>query len=129
MHVSTGNYHTRTSKLYTDFGLLTADTTVLTTGLALLETRGVRYGRAEIATGQGVWPLVHDLAWALGRQLGDPPAMGLDRAHAGAKIVEQGAPLLGGDPARDLVGQPEHESAGSGGHQEVSRTIAASKGG
>ena len=39
----------------------------------LLETRGVRYAKAEIATGQGVWPLVHDLAWALRQQLGRRP--------------------------------------------------------
>jgi len=39
----------------------------------LLETRGVRYGREEIALGQGVWPLIHDLALALRAELGRTP--------------------------------------------------------
>ncbi|HLT29018.1 MAG TPA: aminotransferase class I/II-fold pyridoxal phosphate-dependent enzyme [Myxococcaceae bacterium] len=38
----------------------------------LLETRGVRYDASEIVPAAGVWPLMHDLALVLSRQLGRP---------------------------------------------------------
>lgn len=39
----------------------------------LAETRGVSYAASEIRTAQGVWPLIHDTAHALGRHLGRAP--------------------------------------------------------
>ncbi|MFO7566421.1 MAG: aminotransferase class I/II-fold pyridoxal phosphate-dependent enzyme [Enhygromyxa sp.] len=39
----------------------------------VLETRGVRYAADQIVLGQGVWPLLHDLAVVLARRLGRTP--------------------------------------------------------
>lgn len=39
----------------------------------LEETRGVRFAPDEIVVSQGVWPLIHDAAYALGRRLGRRP--------------------------------------------------------
>ncbi|WP_373046062.1 aminotransferase class I/II-fold pyridoxal phosphate-dependent enzyme [Vulgatibacter sp.] len=89
----------------------------------LLETRGVRYDREEIVVGQGVWPLIHDFAWALGKQLGRAPRLYVatpcygvlaPTLEAAGAVVEQG-PLAalyerrgGSAPDAVVISQPSN---------------------